>query len=197
MIFRLRRYFFTGLAVLLPVFLTGYIIFAIFNFAEQLLGKYINEYLFTNFNFFIPGLGLFLTVSIIIIIGFLSSHFFGKNLFPFLERVFLRVPFIHQVYPAIKKIVSFFFSPDKKIFKQVVLVEYPSEGLWSVAFVTNASMEKINKVLGKEMLNVFVPNVPGPLTGNLILVPKEELVFLDITVEDALKIIISGGVLNP
>lgn len=197
MIIKLRHYFITGLAVLLPVFLTAYIIFLIFNFAEALTGKYLNDYLLRNFHFFIPGLGLLLTLTIIVCIGFLSSRFLGRKIFPFFESLLLRTPLVRQLYPTIKKIVSFFFSHDKKLFKQVVLVQYPSKGVWSVAFVTNSAMDKINNVLGKEMLNIFIPNVPGPLTGNLILAPKDEVVFLDISIEDALKIIITGGVLNP
>lgn len=197
MINRLRRYFFTGLAVLLPVFLTGYIIFLVFNFAEQLLGKYLNNYLLRHFDFFIPGLGLILTTVIIVFIGFISSHFFGKGALHLLEKLFLRFPFVRQLYPSIKKIVSFFFTQDRKLFKQVVLVQYPSKGIWSVAFITNTAVDKINNALGKDILNIFVPNVPGPLTGNLILVPKDEVVFLDICVEDALKIVVTGGVLNP
>lgn len=197
MVIKLRQYFLTGLAVLLPVFLTGYIIFLIFNFAEALTGKYLNDYLLRNYHFFIPGLGLLLTLIIIVFIGFLSSHFFGKRIFPFFESLFLRIPLVHQLYPSIKKIISFFFSQDKKLFKQVVLIEFPRKGLWSVAFVTNEAMPLINKGLGKEFLNVFVPTTPGPLTGYFVLVAKEEAVFLDISIEDALKIIISGGVLNP
>ena len=196
MIIKLRQYFLTGLAVLLPVFLTGYIIFLIFNFAEALTGKYLNNYLLTNFNFFIPGLGLLLTLIIIVCIGFLSSRFFGRKIFPFFESLFLRIPLVRQLYPSIKKIVSFFFSQDKKLFKRAVLVEYPRKGTWSVGFITNEAAPRINKEFGKEMFNVFIPGTPGPLTGYLIIVPKEELLFLDISIEDALKVIISGGVLN-
>lgn len=196
MIIKLRHYFITGLAVLLPVFLTGYIIFLLFNFAESLVGKYVNDYLIRNFNFFIPGLGLLLTIIIIVAIGFLSSHFLGRRIFPFFESLFLRFPFVRQLYPSIKKIVSFFFSHDKKLFQQVVLVEYPRKGIWSVAFVTNEAAPLVNKKLGKEMLNVFIPSTPGPLTGYFILVAKEEAVFMDMPIEDALRVIISGGVLN-
>ncbi len=197
MVIKLRHYFITGLAVLLPVFLTGYIIFLIFNFAEALTGKYLNNYLLRNFNFFIPGLGLLLTIIIIVCIGFISSRFLGRKIFPFFESLFLRFPFVRQLYPSIKKIVSFFFSQDKKLFKQVVLVEYPRKGIWSVAFVTNESAPLVNKKLGGEYLNVFVPTSPTPLSGFFILVAKEEAVFVDMSIEDALKIIISGGVLNP
>ncbi|MEW6009289.1 MAG: DUF502 domain-containing protein [Candidatus Omnitrophota bacterium] len=197
MMSKLRRYFLTGLAVLLPIVLTGYIIFAVFNFADNLLGKHINRYLSIFFGFYIPGLGLLITALIIIVVGFFSSNFLGKRLLPFFENILLRIPLVHQIYPSTKKIISFFFSAKKQLFKQVVLVEYPRKGIWSLAFITNEGTPEVEKKLDKEMLNIFIPGTPGPLTGYFMFVPKEDVIFLDISVEDALKLFISGGVLNP
>jgi len=194
---RFRRYFFTGLAVLLPIVLTGYIIFAFFNFAENLVGKHINNYLSSNFGFDIPGLGLLLAALIIIIAGFLSTHFFTRKILPIFEGIFLRLPLIRQIYPAVKKIVQFLFSEKRQLFKKVVLIQYPRKGIWSLAFVTNEGIPQASKKIGKEMLNVFVPGTPGPLTGFFILVPKEDVISLDISAEEALKLFVSGGVLNP
>lgn len=197
MIVKLRRYFLMGLVILLPVVLTGYIIFAVFNFAEHIVGKHINAYLSYRFDFYIPGLGLVLATLIIVCIGFFSSHFFGRALVPFLEKILSRLPLIRQLYPAVKRIVVFFFSEKKQLFKQVALIEYPRKGIWALAFITNEGIPQASKELGKEMLNVFVPGTPGPLTGFFILVPKEDTIFLDISVEEALKLLVSGGVLNP
>lgn len=194
---KLRRYFLTGLAVLLPVVLTGYIIFVVFKFADNLLGRHINKYLYDLFGFYIPGLGLLLTVLIIILAGFFSSNFLGRKLLPFFEKILLRLPLVNQLYSPAKKIVSFFFSAKQQLFKQVVLVEYPRKGIWSLAFVTNEGTSEVSEKIGKEMLNLFIPSTPGPLTGYFMFVPKEDVVFLDISVEDALKLFISGGVLNP
>ncbi len=197
MMSKLRRYFLTGLAVLLPIVLTGYIIIIVFNFADNLLGKHINKYLHDLFGFYIPGLGLLLTAFIIVATGFFSSNFLGRKLLPFFEEILLRIPLVQQLYAPAKKIVSFFFSAKQQLFKQVVLIEYPRKGIWSLAFITNQGTPEIGAKLGKEMLNVFIPSTPGPLTGYFMFVPKEDVIFLDISVEDALKLFISGGVLNP
>ena len=194
---RLRRYLLTGIAVLLPIVLTGYIIFAVFNFAENLVGKHINAYLSYRFDFYIPGLGVVFAVLIIIAIGFVSSHFFGNKILPLLEKVFLRIPVVRQLYPSVKKIVLFFFSDKKQLFKQVVLIEYPRRGVWAVSFVTNEGFREASEKIGIEMLNVFIPGTPGPLTGFLIVAPKEDVIFLDISVEQALRLLVSGGVINP
>jgi uncharacterized membrane protein len=194
---KIRRYFFTGLAVLLPIALTLYLIVAVFAFADSLAGKYINSFLLKKFGFFIPGLGILFSALLIILVGFLSTHFFGKRFAPLLEKLFLHIPLVRQLYPSAKKIVSFLFSGKQRLFKQVVLIEYPRKGIWSLAFITNEGMSEAQKKIGKEMLNVFIPSTPGPLTGYFVFVPKDELIFLDVSVEDALKMFVSGGVLNP
>lgn len=194
---RLRRYFFIGLGLLLPVVITTYIIIAVFNFTDNLIGKYIDRFLLSEFGFTIPGLGILVTALIIILVGFLSTHFLGKRMALLLERLFLRLPIVRQLYPSAKKVVSFFLSGKQQAFKHVVLVEYPRKGIWSLAFITNEGMPEAQRKIGKEMLNVFIPSTPGPLTGYFMFIPKEDIIFLDVSVEDALKMFVSGGVLNP
>lgn len=191
---RLKRYLITGLVVVSPVFLTVYILVVSFQFIDGILGKYLNEYLKDQLGFYIPGLGFVLFFLIIILIGLLATRFVGRRIFPHLEKWFSGLPLINKIYPALKQIILFILAQKEFGFKKVVLVEYPSRGIWSVGFLTNEGFKEINEAVGKEMVAVFVPSTPGPLTGYVFFVSKQELKFLDVSVSDALKIIISGGV---
>ena len=190
---KIRRYFLTGLAVGLPVILTIYIIVVIFSFIDGILGGFLDRLL----GFHVPGLGFILSVIIIFLIGFLATVLIGKKIFINLENIFLKFPLIHQIYPSAKQIINFLFSKDKPQFKKVVLIEYPRKGIWSLGFITNEAVQEVKTVTGQDLLNVFIPSSPGPITGYLIFVPKQDVVFLEMTIEDGLKLIISGGVVNP
>lgn len=194
---RLRRYFVTGLLVVLPLFLTFYFLFLIFKLIDGLFGGIINSYLKSAFGFFIPGLGFFLGIFIILFVGFIASHFLGRKLFPYLEKCFLRIPGFRQIYPSIKQIVGFFFSSERSVFRKVVLVEYPAKGIWSVGFVTGDGFKEAKDKTQEELIHVFIPTTPGPWTGFLVLIPKREIKFLDIPIEDGIKLIVSGGILKP
>ncbi|MDD5045194.1 MAG: DUF502 domain-containing protein [Candidatus Omnitrophica bacterium] len=193
----LRNYFFTGLAISLPLFGTCYILLIIFVFTDGLLGRFINAYLKAKLGFYIPGLGILLFLLVILLFGVVAKNFLGKKFVHWLGHRFENLPLLKQIYPPLKQIVDFFFSAKELAFKKVVLVEYPRKGLWSLGFITNEGMPKAKEVLKADFLNVFVPNTPGPLSGYYVLVPRQEAILLDISIEDALKIIISGGVLNP
>ncbi len=194
---RIRHYFGTGLLITLPVFFTLYLIFMVIRFVDGIGGRFINYYLNKEFGFIIPGLGFILAIISILIIGFVAANFFGKKLFKMLENWFLRFPFIRQIYPAAKQIVDSFMSKENPAFKRVVLVEYPSKGFWSIAFVTNDSFKEANEKTASDLLHVFVATTPSPLTGFLVLVPRSEVKFLDITVEEGIKLIVSGGIVKP
>lgn len=192
---RLKRYFITGLIVIIPIFLTIYLLVAMFRFFDGILGKFINLYLKEKLGFVIPGLGIVFSLAILLLTGFLSSRLIGKRISLRFERWFAGLPLVKNIYPAFKQLVLFLFAEKGFGFKRVVLAEYPSRGIWSVGFLTNEQFEKINNVFNNEMVSVFVPSSPSPLSGYVIFVPKDELKFPDISVSDALKIIISGGVL--
>ena len=194
---KIRRYFITGLLVILPVFITLYFLFVIIRFIDGIWGKLINYYLRKEFGFSIPGLGLILGVITVIIVGFIATRFFAKRIFPTLERWFLKFPFIRQIYPSAKQIVNFFLAKDKPVFKKVVLVEYPSKGIWSVGFITNEGFKEAQEKIGQELLHVFVASTPSPFSGYFVLLPKKDVKFLDMSVEDGLKLIVSGGILRP
>ena len=183
----LRRYFFTGLATLFPVAVTMFLVWQIFLFADGFLGQY--------FGSSIPGLGLVVTILVILLVGVLSVHFFGRVVFQTLEGLLSRLPFVRKIYPAVKQLTTFLFSEEsrKAAFRRVVLVEYPRMGTYSIAFVTN---ECQTTAPGKSvtLLTCLIPNPPSPFTGPIIFVPESDVVPLDLTVEDAVKLIVSGGV---
>lgn len=194
---RLRNYFVTGLLLVLPVFITFYFLFFIFKFIDGIFGGLINSCLRSNFGFFIPGIGFIFGILAVLLSGFLATHFLGKRVLPALEKWVLKLPGSRQIYPSAKQIVSFLFSKDKTAFRRVVLVEYPAKGIWSVGFITNEGFKEAQEKTQEELLHIFIPSTPGPWSGFLVLIPKRDVKFLDISIEDGVKLIISGGTLKP
>lgn len=195
---RLRRYFISGIVVFLPLALTIYLFFLAIEFADGLLGKYLQPYFYETFGFYFRGLSILIGIYIIIVIGFFVTNFLGQKFYSFFERLLIRLPFFKQVYPAIKEMAIFLFSRDQlKSFKQVVVVEYPRKGIFSFGFLTNDSSRRIKEKTRHELCNVFIPSAPGPLTGFAVMIPKRDIIFTDISVEEAFKFIVSGGVVNP
>jgi uncharacterized membrane protein len=197
MLANLRRYFLSGLIVFLPLALTVFLFRWMLVFTDSLLGKYIAPYFEKYFGFYFRGLGILLSVVIIVFIGFVVTNYFGRKLHALAEKILIQLPFFKQVYPAFKEIALFMFSRDKLSFKQVVIVQYPSKGIFCVGFLTNETCEKICQLTEKKLCNVFVPTTPSPMTGYVVMIPKEEIIFSDLSIEDALRVIVSGGVLNP
>lgn len=193
----LKKYFFTGLVLVVPVSLTIYLLVAVFRFIDSILGRFINEYLYSTWGFDIPGIGFVLFFLILVLVGFFASRIVGQKLFVEIEKWFANLPLIKTIYPTLKQIVSFISAQKEFGFKRVVLIEYPGKGLWSLGFLTNEGFKKINAAMGIEMAAVYVSTVPGPLTGTLVFVPKDQIRFPDIAIVDALRIILSGGVVNP
>ena len=183
----LRRYFFTGLATLFPVTVTVALVWQIFKFADGLLGRMLGLQ--------IPGLGLVVTLLVILAVGVFSVHFFGRLFFQTIEAWLSRLPFFRKVYPAVKQLARFLFNEESgnDAFRRVVLVEYPRQNTYSIAFVTN---ETKTSATGspKTLVTCLIPNPPSPFTGPIIFVPAEDVVPLDLSIEDAVKLIVSGGV---
>ena len=193
----IKKYFIAGILALLPFLITVYILINLFQFADSILGKFINIYLMKILGFYIPGLGLIIFLIIIFLIGFLTTHFLGKRLYLILDAALRRFPLIRLIYPSIKQIIEFLFATQRQTFKKAVLVEYPKTGIWSMGFITNEGFQEAKEKTKKELLNIFIPSSPGPFTGFYILVPRQEVIILDIMVEDAVKLLVSGGLLNP
>jgi len=187
----LKRTFITGFLVLVPLVVSIYVVIAVFNFADNFLGAILKK-----IGFYFPGLGILISIVIIFLVGIIGIVFKGK-VFRILEEIVSKIPLMRQIYSPTKQIVNFLISKEKPTFKKVVLLEYPRKGIWSVGFVTNETSNIINKNVNKKLINVFLPSTPSPLTGVFLLIPEDELVYLDISVEEALKMIVSGGVLNP
>jgi uncharacterized membrane protein len=197
LIAHIRRYFVAGLLTILPLALSVYILLVLFKLVDGILGRYLNVYLKSLLGFYIPGLGLILFLAIIFLSGILSIHFFGASLHMFLGRALARFPLLKYIYPSVKKVFEFVFSDNKLGFKKVVLVQYPSKGIWSMGFIANDGYAEAEEKTGKKFYNVYVPSVPNPTTGFFFLVPRDETTMLDIGVKEAMRLIMSGGLLNP
>ncbi|MBI2104456.1 MAG: DUF502 domain-containing protein [Candidatus Omnitrophica bacterium] len=183
----LRRYFVTGLAALVPVAVTIWLVVKVFQFADGFLGRALG--------FQLPGLGLVVTLLVILAVGVLSIHFFGRVAFRTIELGFARLPIVRKIYPAVKQLAQFLFNEESRnaAFRRVVLVQYPRPGLYSIAFVTN---EAKTSATGKPetLLTLLIPNPPSPFTGPIIFSPEADVIPLQLSVEEAVKLIVSGGV---
>ena len=182
-----RRYFVAGLATLFPVAVTLWLVVWIFQFADSFLGRQLRIK--------VPGLGLIVTVLVILVVGVFSVHFFGRVVFQAVEAAFHRLPVFRKIFPAVKQLAQFLFSEETRAsaFRKVVLVQYPRPGAYSIAFVTNESRTEATGRT-QTLLTLLIPNPPSPFTGPIIFVPQEDVVPLDMTIEDAVKLIVSGGV---
>lgn len=194
---KLRHYFITGFFLLLPLYITLYLLFIIFKLADGIFGGLINSYLKNNLGFSIPGIGIILGMLIVFLVGFIASHFLSKRVLSGIERWFSGLPGVRQIYPSAKQMVGFLFSRDKAAFKKVVLAEYPSKGIWSIGFLTNEGFKEAKARTQEDLLHVFIPSTPNPWTGFFVLIPRREVKFLDMLVEDGIKLIVSGGILKP
>jgi len=201
---KLQKYFLTGLVVLLPTVVSIYVFLLLFNFIDSLIlgkvpfAKYIPglNYLQQLSNKF-SGIGFATTVIFIILTGILARNFMGKKVIIFFERMMLSLPVVKSIYYAVKQIVEAFMSQDKDAFQKVVLLEYPRKGLYALAFITGTSKGEVQAKTKHEMVNVFLPTTPNPTSGFLLLVPKEDIIPLEMTVEEGIKLVISGGVVAP
>ncbi len=192
----LRKYFISGLVVFLPISLTIYLFVLAIDFTDNFFGNLFAKFGLGFGDF--RGLSIIFGIYIIILIGFFTRNFLGKKIHGFFESLVLKLPFFKQVYPALKEMAIFLFTRERiSSFKQVVLVEYPRKGIYAIGFLTNDTAKEINDNIKGDLCNVFIPSSPGPLTGFTILVPKKEIVHTHISIEDAFKFIVSGGVVNP
>lgn len=193
MLTKLRRYFLTGLLLILPTVLSIYIIWYIFYHIDSILYKYLNKY----FNISIPGVGFLIIVIFITLLGLLATNFIGRKILALWHSLLTQIPLLNKVYISIHQISEAFWGSDRSIFKAVVLVEYPRKGLYSIGFVSNEAEGEIQKKTKETVIAVFIPTTPNPTSGLLIFVPKEDLIYLEMSVEDGMKAVISGGIYHP
>ena len=193
MIKHLRNIFITGLFVLVPIFVTLSIVIWLFNRVDAVFREPLERFV----GFPLVGIGVILTVLIILITGFISTNFLGKKLIFFTEAVFKRIPLVNTVYLSMKQLTDTLFTNQKNAFKSAVLLEYPSKGIYVIGFITADAPKEINFKAQKEMKSVFIPTTPNPTSGMLVMVPEEHIQYLDLSVEAAVKLIVSGGILLP
>ena len=196
---RLRNYFLTGIIVTAPIALTIYLTWQFIDWVDSqaiplLPAKYNPE---NYLPFSLPGLGLLISVVILTFVGFLTANIFGRTLLRTGERLVNRMPVVRTIYGAFKQILETVLSQSSNSFRQAVLVEYPRRGIWTVAFVTGETEGEVAQRLDDEMINIYVPTTPNPTSGFLLMVPRQDLIFLDMPVEDAAKYVISIGVIAP
>lgn len=189
----LRNYFLTGMAVILPAAVTIYILWKIFGFIDGLAGGLVARFL----PFGIPGLGIVITVILILCVGILVTNVIGRRLLFFWESVVYRIPLVNTLYRTAKEIVETFSQEKKQVYREVVLVRFPHPGSWVVGFLVGETGGVIRDAIGQELFKVLVPHVPVPMSGFLIFVPKEDVIFLNIPVEDGLRMIVSTGIIEP
>jgi uncharacterized membrane protein len=189
-----RTTFFRGIVVIIPLGLTYWFFSALLNGVDGILSPIIETFAGRN----LPGLGFISMMVIILIVGLLSRNLVGKILFNWFENLLKQIPFVRSVYGAIKDLVGAFTIGGKgKTFREVVLVEYPRAGLFTLAFVTNEMPYVSSANVQTNFVNVYIPNPPNPTSGVLILVPREQAVRVNLTIEQGLKLVLSGGIVTP
>ena len=191
---KLRNYFFTGVVVLIPIGFTLYLTKILISLSSKLIPAEINPNTYLHFS--IPGLEIFLTVVFITIVGGLSLSFLGKKFLQLVDDLFKRIPILRTIYSAIGQMTKTFAKKKNKK-KSVVLIEYPRKGTWAVGFATKENKGEIKNKINKDLVNVFVPTTPNPTSGFLLMFPKEDVIYLDISFEEASKFIVSAGTSNP
>ena len=191
---RFRNYFITGIVVLIPIGITIYLTIFLISISSKILPKEINPNHYLPYD--IPGLEIAISVFLITFIGWLSLSFLGKKFLEFFNNILQKIPILRTIYSAIGQMTETFTKTDKSK-KNVVLVEYPRKGSWAVGFATKENSGEISNKTKKELVNVFVPTTPNPTSGFLLMFPKDEVIYLDLTFEEASKFIVSAGTSNP
>lgn len=185
----LRRYLLAGLAVVLPTAITAYVLWFLFSKLDGILGAYLREK--TGLSF--PGIGLAAIVIIVLAAGFMASNLIGKRLIRFLQKGLESIPLFNRVYVAVRQISEALLSEKSEVFRRVALLEYPRRGTYSLCFVTSQDNGEIAARLARKTIKVFLPTSPNPTSGFLLIVPAEDLIMLDMSVEDGMKMVISAG----
>jgi len=191
---RIRNYFIAGIVVLIPIGITVYLTIFLVSVSSNILPKEINPNHYLPYD--IPGIEIVTAVIFITLIGWLSLSFLGKKLLNLFNNILKKIPILRTIYSAIVQMTETFAKSDKEK-KNVVLVEYPRKGSWAVGFATKENAGEITKKVNKKLINVFVPTTPNPTSGFLLMFPENEVIYLDLTFEEASKFIVSAGTSNP
>tara|TARA_B100000767_G_C19582477_1_gene457913 strand:+ start:112 stop:723 length:612 start_codon:yes stop_codon:yes gene_type:complete len=191
---KIRNYFFTGVIVLIPIGFTLYLSKFLINFSTKIVPSGINPN--TYLPYAIPGIEIFLTLIFITVVGGLSLSFLGKKFLQIIDDLFKKIPILRTIYSAIGQMTDSFRN-QKGNKKSVVLIEYPRKGVWAVGFATKENRGEIKEKTKENLVNVFVPTTPNPTSGFLLMIPKNDLIYLDMSFEEASKFIVSAGTAKP
>ena len=190
---RIRTYLATGLFVILPAFITGYIFWLVFTFTDNLMGSLLEDLIGRR----IPGLGLLALLLLFLLAGMIAANYLGKRVIRWTENLLARVPVIGGIYGTTRQFAEALSSPERGVFRRVVMVEYPRAGIYTLGFLTGEAPWALEQICGKKLVNVFIPTPPNPTTGFLIHVPVEDVAYPSMTVEEGIKFAISAGVVKP
>jgi len=191
---RIRNYFIAGIVVLIPIGITVYLTLFLISISSKILPKEINPNHYLPYN--IPGVEIIISIFLITFIGWLSLSFIGRKLLDLFNNILKKIPILRTIYSAIGQMTETFTKTDKTK-KNVVLVEYPRKGSWAVGFATKENSGEISDKTKKKLINVFIPTTPNPTSGFLLMFPKEDVIYLDLTFEEASKFIVSAGTTEP
>ena len=196
---RLRTYLLAGIVLTAPIGITIYLAVAFVQFVdERMVALLPPEYDPLRYRpFDIPGLGVLALLVALLLIGFIATHLFGRTLLRLGERIIDRVPVVRSVYGALKQIFETVFADSSSSFREVVLVEYPRRGVWALGFITGPTRGEARERIDGDPVNIFMPTTPNPTSGLLLFVPRKDVVHLDMSVEDGMKMLISAGIVTP
>lgn len=198
MLGKLRKYIITGLLIWVPLGITIFVIKLLVDLMDRTIVLLPPAWRPENlFGFEVPGLGIVISAMVIFITGFFLTNFAGRRLIRVWENLLDRIPLVRSIYSSVKQVTQTILSSDGETFNEVLLIEYPRKGVWTLCFKTSDSPKSFDKVTGKQLVTVFVPTTPNPTSGFILFVPKTEVTKIDIDVEDALKLVMSLGVVTP
>ncbi|MDY0028890.1 MAG: DUF502 domain-containing protein [Pseudobdellovibrionaceae bacterium] len=191
----LRGYFLTGIVVTAPVGLSLYLVWSVLVWIDEKVGDIIPVSLTNDKDF--PGLGVVVAFGFFIVVGMFTRNFIGRMFLNLSHYIMERLPVVKTIYGAIKQVIDMVMGQQAKAFRDVVMIEYPRKGVYMMGFLTGRTEGEVQELTDKEMVNIFIPTTPNPTSGFLVFVPKEEVIDLNMSVDDGLKMIISGGMITP
>lgn len=193
MIKKLRNLFLTGILVLLPLIVSVFILWYLFELIESWAGPVVEVF----FGRELPGVGLALTVLLIFLAGLFATNFLGKKLIRRGELILLKIPLFRSIYISVKQLLEGMFTQDTKSFEKAIILEYPRRGIYQIGFITREESAFFESYFEKKVYKVFLPTTPNPTSGMFLLVPEEDIMMLDASVEEALKLVVSAGIITP
>ncbi|MEX1108511.1 MAG: DUF502 domain-containing protein [Dongiaceae bacterium] len=196
---RLRAYFFAGVLVTAPMAITFWLAWQVISWIDRSVkplipAKYNPE---TYLPFSVPGIGLIVLFAFLVLVGAFAAGLVGRLIVRISERILARMPVIRSVYGAVKQIFETVLANQSSAFREVVLIEYPRRGLWALAFITGTTQGEVQEITEDEVVNVFMPTTPNPTSGFLLFIPRKDMTVLSMSVEEGIKMVVSGGIVTP